>query len=275
MATHPAARGFADDCAVLELGSETLILTHDTMVEGVHFLPGQSGEDLAWKLVASNMSDLAAKGAKPLGVLLSYQLGDDDPSFLRGLDAALRHYGAALLGGDTVSSNGPRSLGLSAIGTATYCPVPSRNGAKVGDGIWITGPVGAALLGIEALKSGEGDSSFYRRGQALLTEGQLLAPLVSAMMDVSDGLLLDAWRMAEASGVTFAIDRSAVPIATPEHRRDEALTWGEDYQLLFTASADPVLPCPANRIGTVLAQGSEPLLLDGIAPAGRLGYEHG
>jgi thiamine-monophosphate kinase len=87
----------------LEFGGEALVLTHDTMVEGVHFLSGQSDEDLAWKLVASNMSDLAAKGAQPLGVLLSYQLGGDDPAFLRGFQAALRHYGnAAVLGGDTV-----------------------------------------------------------------------------------------------------------------------------------------------------------------------------
>ena len=73
--THPAARGLDDDCAVLELGSETLILTHDTMVEGVHFLPDADPADVAWKLVAVNLSDLAAKGAEPLGVLLGYMLG--------------------------------------------------------------------------------------------------------------------------------------------------------------------------------------------------------
>lgn len=251
------------------------MLTHDTMVEGVHFLPGQSGEDLAWKLVASNMSDLAAKGAGPLGVLLSYQLADDDDAFLRGLAAALRHYGdAALLGGDTVSANGPRSLGLTAIGRATHRPVPSRSGAQAGDTLWITGPVGAAMLGFEALKSGNGDSSFYRRGQARLGEGQALAPLVSAMMDVSDGLLLDAGRMAEASGATLAIDRTAVPIATSEDRRDEALRWGEDYELLFTLPAGTIPPCPAHQIGTVLERQAEPLLLDGKPPTGKLGYEH-
>ena len=259
---------------MLDFGTETLILTHDTMVEGVHFLPGQSGEDLAWKLVASNMSDLAAKGAQPLGVLLAYQLGDDDPAFLRGLEAALNHYDAALLGGDTVSANGPRSLGLTAIGRATCQPVPSRSGAQVGDGVWITGPVGAALLGFEALQSGTGDSSFYRRGQALLSEGQALAPLVSAMMDVSDGLLLDARRLAEASGVTLALDRAAVPIVTSEDRRDEALRWGDDYALLLTLPAGTAPPVPLHRIGIVLARGSEPLLLDGQPPAGKLGYEH-
>jgi thiamine-monophosphate kinase len=273
MATHPAARGLDDDCAVLEFGGETLVLTHDTMVEGVHFPPGQSGEDLAWKLVASNMSDLAAKGAQPLGVLLAYQLGDDDAAFLRGFEAALRHYGdAAILGGDTVSAG---TIGPTAIGRATHQPVPARSGARPGDDLWITGPVGAAMLGLEALQSGVGDSLHYRRGQALLSEGQALAPLVSAMMDVSDGLLLDARRLALASGVTLAIDRAAVPIATSEARRDEALRWGEDYELLFTLPARVLPACPAYRIGTVQERQSEPLLLDGMPPSGKLGYEHG
>jgi thiamine-monophosphate kinase len=275
IATHPAARGLADDCAVLDLGHETLILTHDTLVEGVHFLPGQDPADLAWKLVATNLSDLAAKGAKPLGVLLSYQLGEGDTAFAAGLGEALEHYGAALLGGDTVSANGPQNLGLTAIGLATCQPLPSRAGAKPGDEVWITGPVGAAMLGLEALKAGSGDSTAYRRPVALVAEGQALAPLVNAMMDLSDGLLLDARRMAEASGVTFAIDRMAVPIATREDRRDEALRWGDDYQLLFTAAAGTALPVPAHRIGSVSARGDRPLLLDGTPPRGRLGYEHG
>ena len=274
IASDPAARGLADDCAVLEFGDEALVLTHDTMVEGVHFLTGQSADHVAWKLVASNMSDLAAKGAAPLGVMLSYQLGADDAAFLRGLEAALVHYGAALLGGDTVSAKGARTFGLTAIGRATYRPVPARSGARPGDKVWITGPVGAAMLGLEALQRGQGDSEFYRRGQARLAEGQALAPLVHAMMDVSDGVLLDARRMAEASGVTFALDRMAVPIATDESRRDEALTWGEDYELLFTAPARAALPVPAHCIGEVMERGPEPLLLDGEAPSGKLGYEH-
>lgn len=276
MATHPAARALADDCAVLEIGGETLVLTHDTMVESVHFLPGQDLEDVGWKLVATNVSDLAAKGAKPLAALLSYQLGGDDLAFLRGLQSALQHFGdAALLGGDTVSAPGPKTVGLTLIGRATHVPVPSRSGARPGDGVWISGPVGAAMLGLEALQSGVGNSSAYRRPQARLGCGQELAPLVSAMMDVSDGLLLDARRMAEASGVTIAMDYAAIPIAVPEARRDEALRWGDDYQLLFTAPPETALPSGYHQIGTVQPQGPQPLLLDGTAPAGRLGYEHG
>ena len=274
LATHPAARDLSDDAAVLEVGGEALVLTHDAMVEGVHFLTGQDPADLAWKLVATNMSDLAAKGAEPLGVLLGYQLGGDDAGFVRGLKAALDHYGASLLGGDTVNSNGPQNLGLTAIGRATHRAVPARSGARPGDDLWITGPVGAALLGFEALEAGSGDSTAYRRPVALLAEGQALAPHVTAMMDVSDGLLLDASRMADASGVTLAIDRTAVPIATPEARRDEALRWGEDYQLLFTLPSGVESPVPAHRIGLAQPRGEHALLLDGAAPPGKLGYEH-
>jgi thiamine-monophosphate kinase len=232
LASHPAARGFGDDCAVLEVGNETLILTHDAMAEGVHYLAGQDPADVAWKLVATNMSDLAAKGAEPVGVLLGYMLGQGDQRFLEGLEEALAHYNAPLLGGDTISGTGPQVLGLTAIGRATHRPVPSRGGTQPGDALWLTGPVGAAMLGLEALRtdpSASGaDSLAYRRPQALLAEGQALAPHVSAMMDVSDGLLLDAARLARASNITLAIDNAIVPIATPEARRAEALRWGED-----------------------------------------------
>lgn len=275
LATHPAARGLTDDCAVLEIGGEALVITHDAMAEGLHFLPGQDPADLAWKLVATNLSDLAAKGAEPLGVLLGYQLGQDDARFVEGLREVLGHYNCPLLGGDTIGQTGPQVLGLTALGRATRRPVPSRAGAQVGDAVWITGPVGAAMLGFEALKAGSGDSLAYRRPRALLAEGQTLAPHVTAMMDISDGLLLDAQRMAEASGVTIAIDSAAVPIAAPEHRRGEALRWGEDYQLLFTLPAAARPPCPAFLIGQVQKAGNIPLLLDNQPPQGKLGYEHG
>jgi thiamine-monophosphate kinase len=276
LATHPAARGLNDDCAVLEVGHETLILTHDMLVEGIHFLPGQEPADIAWKLVATNLSDLAAKGAEPVGVLLGYKLGTDDSRFVAGLREALAHYAVPLLGGDTVGGGGPQVLGLTALGRATHRPVPSRAGARVGDSLWITGPVGAAMIGLETLRAGQGDSVAYRRPQALLREGQMLAPQVSAMMDVSDGLLLDAARMARASGVTLAIDRGAVPIAAPEMRRDEALRWGDDYQLLFTLPDGTEPPVAAYRIGETVAAGAAPILLDGVEldESDGLGFEH-
>ena len=274
LARDPAARGLADDCAVMEFGGEALVLTHDMMVEGVHTLPGQDPADVAWKLVAVNLSDLAACGARPLGVLLGHMLGEHDARFAEGLAEVLEHYGVPLLGGDTVAGGSPRAWGLTAIGAATHRPVPSRAGARPGDGVWITGSLGAAMLGFEALRDRtETDSSAYRRPLARLAEGEALAPLVTAMMDVSDGLLLDASRLAGASGVTLALDSAAVPVAAPD-RRDDALRWGDDYELLFTLPASVQSPVPATQIGQVRKSGEVPLLLDGEAPAGSLGYQH-
>jgi thiamine-monophosphate kinase len=253
---------------VLEFGGEALVLTHDTMVEGVHWLPGQDMADVAWKLVAVNLSDLASKGARQLGVLLGYMFGDQNERFIDGLREALEAFDVPLLGGDTVSGDPPQTLGMTAIGQATFRPVPSRSGAKPGDALWITGPVGAAMIGFEALRDSTGaDSEAYRRPRPLLAEGQALAPHVSAMMDVSDGVLLDASRLAAASGVTIDLATPAVPIAVPESRRGDALRWGDDYQLLFTLPGGATPPLPAQMIGEVrIAEGSA-LLLDGHAPA--------
>ncbi|WP_086734365.1 thiamine-phosphate kinase [Erythrobacter colymbi] len=270
---HPAARGLADDCAVLTVGGETLVLTHDMMAEGTHFRPDADLADVAWKLVATNLSDLAAKGAEPVGVLLGHMLGDGDARFIKGLHEALEAFDTPLLGGDTIAAHGPRAFGLTAIGRASHTPVPSRSGAQPGDGVWITGPVGRAMLGFE------GDPEHlaaFNRPQPRLAEGRALAAQVSAMMDVSDGLLLDAYRMAEASGVTLALSREAIPVADPA-RADDCLRWGDDYELLFTAPPSAALPVPAHRIGTVQASGKAPLLLDSEArgdPAS-LGYRHG
>ena len=277
LATHPAARNLDDDCAVLDLGGEALVLTHDAMAEGVHYLPGQDPADVAWKLVATNLSDLAAKGAEPLGVLLGYMFGADDARFLAGLEEALAAFHVPLLGGDTISGTGGQVLGLTALGRATHRPVPSRAGAQPGDCLYLTGPVGGAMMGCEAMRAGTGgDSTAYRRPRALLAEGQALAPVAHAMMDVSDGLLLDSWRMARASGVTIAIESAAVPLAAPEDRRAYALRWGDDYQLLLAAPEGIASPVSMYPVGRILPRGASPLVIDGVAatdPAG-LGYQH-
>jgi len=270
---HPGARGLMDDCAVIDLGSETLVITHDMMAEGTHFRPDADMADVAWKLLATNLSDLAAKGAEPVGVLLGHMLGRDDARFLEGLREALSAFDTPLLGGDTIAAAGPRALGLTAIGRATFTPVPARSGARAGDGVWITGPVGCAMLGFA------GDPAHraaFDRPCPRLAEGQALAPHVSAMMDVSDGLLLDALHMAEASGATLALDPVAIPVADPA-QFDRSIRWGDDYELLFTAAAASALPVPAHRIGTVTARGPAPLILGetALADPATLGYRHG
>jgi thiamine-monophosphate kinase len=213
-------------------------------------------------------SDLAAKGAAPVGVLLSYQLNGNEARFLEGLAQALAEYGVPLLGGDTVGHAGAQVLGLTALGRATCSPVPGRDGAMVGDAVYLTGPIGGAMVGLEALRAGrpEAESLAYRRPVARLAEGQALAPLVTAMMDVSDGLLLDASRMARASGSRWTC--APMPSRLPPERRDEAMRWGDDYQLLLTAPADLALPVHLHRIGVVVAQGDAPVMIDGAVPSG-------
>ena len=270
---HPGARDLEDDCALIELGDATLVINHEMMAEDTHFLPDADMADVAWKLVASNVSDLAAKGAKPVGVLLGHSLGRDDARFLEGLKDALIAYDAPLLGGDTVAATGASTFAMTMIGRATHRPVPARRGSMVGDGIYITGTIGRAMLGFEGAAD---HRAAFNRPQARLAEGLALAPHVSAMMDISDGLLLDCWRMAALNTVTFALDREAIPVADPA-RRDECIRWGDDYELLFTAAPGTDLPVSAHRIGTVEPSGAAPLLLgaEALHSPASLGYQHG
>lgn len=281
LARDPAARGLDDDVAVLSLGHETLIITHDMMAQGVHWLDGQDEADIAWKLVATNLSDLAAKGAVPVGVLLGYALGPDDARFAQGLRDVLDAHGVPLLGGDTIAPPpGGRTHGLTALGRASHVPVPSRSGAQPDEVVWVTGRLGGAMIGFEALRDGLPgiDSTAFRRPCPRLNEGMALAPQVGAMMDLSDGLLIDAARMARASGVTIAIDSARVPLAdtVPADRRRDAMAWGDDYELLFTLPAGIAPPAGifASAIGRVNKSGAHSLLLDGAPPQGRLGFWH-
>jgi thiamine-monophosphate kinase len=253
-----------------------LVLTHDMIVEGVHFLPDDPPEDVAWKLVAVNLSDLAAKGAEPVGCLLGYTLGPAEWNvrFVAGLKQVLERYAMPLLGGDTVRANGPRSFGLTAIGRAAHAP--SRNGARAGDALYVTGVIGRAGIGLKLLREGKTgpEVEAYRRPRPRLAEGRALAPLVHAMMDVSDGLLIDAKRLADASGLAVAIDLADVPKVGESL---EAATAGDDYELLFAAPAGTALPAPATLIGH-FAQGQGLSLLKGglpIALPPSLGWIHG
>ncbi|MDO9367936.1 MAG: thiamine-phosphate kinase [Sphingopyxis sp.] len=269
IATDPAARGLADDAAVWE----GLVLTHDMIVEGIHFLPDDTPQDIAWKLVAVNLSDLAAKGAAPVGVLVGYSLGDDawDAAFVEGLDTVLRRFGVILLGGDTVRvpAGAPRSFGLTAIGRAPPGGAPSRSGARPGDQIWVTGSIGNAGLGL-AMRLGNEEPNetclaAYTRPQPQLTFGQAVVPHVHAMMDVSDGLLIDAQRMALASGCEFGIMLEAIPLSAallavrPDvlDTRLAAATAGDDYQLLF--AADPSAAATIRDIAAALNIAVTPL----------------
>ncbi len=270
---HPGARELEDDCALITIGGETLVINHEMMAEDTHFLPDADLADVAWKLVASNLSDLAAKGAEPVGVLLGHSLGRDDARFLKGLKEALLAYGVTLLGGDTVAATGASTFAMTAIGRATHHPVPARRGAAVGDGVFVTGILGRAMLGFEGVAE---HRDAFNRPTPRIAEGLALAPHVSAMMDVSDGLLLDCWRMASLNRVTFKLDAAAVPVAS-DARADECMRWGDDYELLFTAAPGTALPVAASRIGDVVAAGIAPLVLGTafLVSSENLGYQHG
>ena len=258
---------------MIEIGQATLVLTHDTMSEGTHFRADADMSDVAWKLAASNLSDLAAKGAEPVGVLLSYALGADDEEFLRGLNEALCAFDTVLLGGDTFAAEGARTFGITAIGRATHRPPPARSGARPGHLVYVTGSLGRAMLGFEGDRN---HLEAFNRPVARLEEGRVLAPIVSAMMDVSDGLLLDAYRLAAASEVTITLNTHSVPAAS-ETRRDECLRWGDDYELLFTLPAYANCPIPATRIGAVETRGFALLMVDDhpIVNEEGLGFRHG
>jgi len=297
IATDPAARGLADDAALLG----NLVVTQDSIAEGVHFLPTDPPASVGWKLVAVNLSDLAAKGATPWAALLSLTLVGDsawEATFIDGVEAACESYGLALIGGDTIAlpAGSPRVLGLTAIGRAG-ASTPSRSGGRPGDRLWLAGNLGDSAAGLALLRD-QGDATgplvdIYRRPVPLLAVGQALAAHANAMMDVSDGLLLDARRLAEASGCSAEIDLDRLPlsaafVAERGHHfqaRLFAATGGDDYALLAALPADfdpvrlslpsaPTLSC----IGTLAAAAGYPLTLtSGGRPVElpeHLGHEH-
>lgn len=291
IATSPAALGLQDDCALLEVGGARLVITQDSIVESIHFLPDDPPDSIGWKLAAVNLSDLAAKGARPLGCLMSYALSGDegwDAAFLTGLDSALTRYAMPLMGGDTVRmpASAPRSFTLTAIGEAQPGAVPTRSSAREGDGLYITGPVGDAGFALKARLEGqslgEGFLDRYRRPVPRLSDGQALAPHAHAMMDVSDGLLIDAQRMADASDLGILIDAIPLSDELKKWRSDAiqtrlaAATMGDDYELLIALPGTPPPDVPLFRVGRFTAARGLHLMLDGrhVPVPERLGYTH-
>ena len=296
IATSDAALSLRDDVALLD----DLVLTHDSIAEEVHFLSSDPPASVGWKLVAVNLSDLAGKGAKPVAALLSLTLSGDeewDIAFLDGIEAACESYGLPLVGGDTISLplDTRRVFGLTAIGRAGE-RVPLRSGGGPGDALWLIGTVGDAAAGLELLREDANATGVlvdvYRRPVPQLAAGQALAPHAHAMMDVSDGLLLDASRLAEASGVRAVIDLDLLPLSRAfiaergngPAARKFAATHGDDYALLaaLPAESDPLrLPLPSGttiaRIGTLCADGPLLSLVSEGRPVPlpkRLGFEH-
>jgi thiamine-monophosphate kinase len=296
IATAPEARGLLDDVAVLD----GFVITHDSIAEDVHFLHSDPPASVGWKLVAVNLSDLAAKGARPAGAVLSLTLSGDgawESEFLTGVEHACESYALPVIGGDTIAlpDGAPRVLGLTAIGRSGP-RVPDRSGGRPGDALWLVGTIGDSAAGLAQLRADARATGplvdIYRRPIPQLGAGEILAPVAHAMMDVSDGLLLDAGRMAEASGCTISIDIDELPlsdafIAKRGARRAARLfaaTGGDDYALLaaLATNVDPsTLSLPQgtriSRVGTLTAGEAALSLTSGgesVQLPERLGFEH-
>ncbi|ENM0756614.1 thiamine-phosphate kinase [Proteus mirabilis] len=245
--------GIGDDCAILTVPEKQQVaISTDTLVSGIHFLPTISPEDLAYKALAVNISDLAAVGADPAWASLALTLPkvDNDwlEAFSRSLFALAEYYSIQLIGGDT--TKGPLSLTITIQGLVPQGMALLRSGAKIGDWIYVTGFLGDSAAGLAVLQNrlqpSQPESRDYfitrhLRPQPRLLQGQALRSLASAAIDISDGLISDLNHILTASGCGARINLDALPYSTAmksqvskEQAKIWALSGGEDYELCFT-----------------------------------------
>lgn len=273
--SFPGALGLTDDAALLPPDTHETVVTVDAMVAGVHFLPDDPPDLVARKLVRVNLSDLAAKGAVPFGVLLAaafpHGTGQDWlERFAHGLGQDMGEFGIALIGGDTVATPGPLTLSLTAMGRVAAGRAVLRSGAQAGDVVWVSGSIGDGALGLRAARGQltlapehmAALADRYRLPRPRVGLGPCLVGLATAGMDVSDGLIQDLGHLCRASGVAAIVDAAAVPLSPGARAaldQDQSLlatilTGGDDYELLFTApsSATASLLELAERSGVPL-----------------------
>lgn len=254
----PGALDLADDAAVIAPPPDReLVLTVDAMVETVHFLPDDSPDLVARKLLRVNLSDLAAKGAVPLGYLLTVSVprGTSDEwfgCFAAGLAQDQAAFGIHLLGGDTTSTPGPVSLSLTAIGHVAPGTAIRRSGARPGDEVWVTGTIGDGALGLAVASGRLDDASGFLLNRYRLPQPRLglaIGGIAGAAMDVSDGLVQDLGHLCRASGLAAELEAALLPLSSaaraagPDWLRT-CLTGGDDYELLMAV--------PPRRSGLLL-----------------------
>jgi len=228
------AHGIADDAALFHGG---LVVTQDLLLEEVHFRrEWTSWRDLGYKAAAVNLSDLAAMGARPMALLVTLTLPPElDVAAVLELYAGLNEPGFPVVGGDT-NAAADVSVAVTAIGYSER--VPGRGGARPGDALVVTGPLGGAAAGLRALELGlegfEDLVALQRRPPYRLDAGAALAAKAHAMIDISDGIGADAARIAERSGCRLVVEVDALPLAprVDELGADPFWTMGEDYELL-------------------------------------------
>ncbi|WHZ17909.1 MAG: Thiamine-monophosphate kinase [Rhodanobacteraceae bacterium] len=271
--------GIGDDAALLDVpAGQRLVACTDTLVEGVHFLPDTAPEDLGWKSLAVNLSDLAAMGAEPAWALLALTLPVADAHFVErfadGFAELARAHGVALVGGDT--TQGPLSITVTALGCVPHAAALTRAGAHVGDAVFVTGTLGDAagalrlirdsdcgsgrpertsaqpMAGWRAAGSGEflgtRDSELVarmHRPEPRVAAGLALRGIANACIDVSDGLVADLSHVCAGGGVAAELDADALPLSAALRAtfddaacRGFALSGGDDYELCFTAPVE-------------------------------------
>ncbi|MBE6202195.1 MAG: thiamine-phosphate kinase [Rikenellaceae bacterium] len=260
---HHGFEPIGDDCTVISMGTDALVMTTDMLVEDVHFLRAAStAEEVGTKSLLVNISDVAAMGATPIATLLSLSLpesaqGEWSEAFMRGYHAACHEYGIALVGGDTTASRDRITINVVAIGRAPMANIKRRSAAKVGDIIAVTGRLGVSSKGLVDIMFGDlttEAAKIHRRGNARVAEGAWLGTqsAVHAMMDISDGIASDIRHIMELSDVGADIELSAIPT---DYDIRYATTGGEDYELLLTvdpANFDAIATALKASTGTTL-----------------------
>ncbi|MGZ9021324.1 MAG: thiamine-phosphate kinase [Rhodoplanes sp.] len=265
IATDPGAFGLTDDAAILvpPAGCD-LVLKADAIIGGVHFLPDDPPGTVAQKALRVNLSDLAAKGARPLGFLLSLalpkEIGEDWlAAFARGLKEDAERYACPLFGGDTDRTPGPIMVSVAAFGAVPHGTMVRRSGARPGDRVVVTGMIGDAVLGLKLRRDPNAAARWrldlamrdalvarYRLPQPRNAVAEIFRRHASGGMDVSDGLAGDLAKLCAASGVDAVIDAARVPLSDGARRAVAAepalladlLTGGDDYEIVATVAAD-------------------------------------
>lgn len=278
--THPPILGPGDDCALIRPSDPDLAwaVTTDMLVSGVHFLDSDAPNDLGWKTLAVNISDLAAMGATPRYVTLAAAIPQSDANdnawidaFFAGFVDCATTYDVALIGGDTTRCSGAaRTFCVTALGEVTTERALLRSGARAGDDIWVSGTPGYATLGLRAKLdsvplpneiAATADRALHRP-QPRVALGLAMKGLAHSAIDVSDGLLQDLSHIAQASGLNAMLEQALLPTAPAGV---DAGLWqacllggGDDYELLFTApdnvrdalnALSDSLSLPLTRIG--------------------------
>lgn len=293
--------GIGDDCAIMPCGEDELIYSTDMLMEGVHFLrDSATPEDIGWKSLAVNLSDIAAMGGMPEATFLSIALPKDAQGewaerFIAGYAELSDQFGVQLLGGDTTSSLRDIAINVGVLGRAPRGKSVRRSGANIGDSIYVTGPLGNSAGGLHAILNGWERTpeivsliGSHIKPMPRLAEGAALmrTGLVGAMMDISDGIASDLRHILKASNVGAQVALDKLPISSyiksicriyGLNEYTLATGGGEDYELLFTApdGIERFLDFPVYKIGEIVPGNSLTWTMNGtVVEFNSKGYNH-